>query len=400
MSVPVVPLKIARQLFLAGHGLLGDPSAPAPARLSRTAIKRTASIIEMLGFVQIDSINVVERAHHHIIWARWHSYRPPLLDALLRERVLFEHWTHDASLIPTRWFPHWRHRFERYRETSTWMRDRLGPDAPRIVSHVLERIRTEGPLMSKDFEEPKGKSGGWWDWKPQKAALEHLWRTGELSVAGRLNFHKIYDLTLRVLPEAAALPRSTDAEHIEWACSTAMERLIIATPREVASFWAAISFQKARQWCDAAAREGRIVPVQVDGSPSAPPHHAFALADWQTRAGRLPVVPRSVRLLSPFDPIIRDRRRALRLFDFDYRFEAFVPAPKRQYGYYTLPVLQGDRLVARIDPRLDRKPGTLDLRIWWEPGVKPSRARKQALDEAVTHYASFVGATTWNLHNA
>jgi uncharacterized protein len=337
----------ARRLLMQGLGLLSKPpllppTAPTPPTpptrpnpVSPAATRRLVSLLDQLGFVQLDSINIVERAHHHILWTRWPAYHPSMLDALYEQALAFEHWTHDASLIPVRFFPHWRPRFERYREAGAWMRERLGPDAPRVIASILERIGAEGPLMSKDFA-PAGvrraKAGGWWNWKPQKAALEYLWRTGKLAVARRVNFHKVYDLTGRVLPEVAGLPAPSPEAHIDWCCSTAIERLGIATPREISAFWNDPSLERTRAWCDAAAREGRIVPVTVDPPQGAKSrlYHAFAAADWKERLARAPEPTPVPRLLSPFDPLLRDRQRALRLFNFEYRFEAFTPAAKRK----------------------------------------------------------------------
>jgi uncharacterized protein YcaQ len=174
-----------------------------------------------------------------------------------------------------------------------------------------------------------------------------------------------------------------------------LERLVIATPKELAEFWAAIDPARAKAWCEAAVREGRIVPVLVEplNEGESKPRPAYALPDWERRLKRLPEPPPLTRLLSPFDPVLRDRARALRLFGFDYRFEAFVPEPQRRFGYYVLPVLEGDRLVGRIDPKFERAEGLLKVRrVYWEPGVRATRARVKSLQEAAERLASFIGA--------
>jgi uncharacterized protein len=390
----------ARALLMIGLGLAPRAAGGTPA---------VYDIIEHLGYVQLDSINVVERAHHHILWLRWPGYRPHMLEALYQERRIFEHWTHDASLIPVHWFGHWRPRFQRYRSASAWMQERLGPDSQRIIAQVLARVQEDGPLMARDFEAGSGISGNWWAWKPQKAALEHLWRIGELAITRRINFHKVYDITSRVFPEAHTMPAPDEAAHLEWACATAIERLGIATPRQLAGFWNAVPLHDVRRWCDAAARQGRIVPVQVEPAPpsgsrkkaAGKPLRAFAIAAWQQRLANIRSAedPGAMRLLSPFDPLVRDRTRALHLFAFDYRFEAFTPAARRQYGYYILPVLAGDRLVARVDPQLSRQKQELTVRVWWEPTLRPTRQRTAALEQAIAAYASFVGAEKWAIMN-
>jgi hypothetical protein len=271
---------------------------------------------------------------------------------------------------------------------------RIGTKPDKVLDQVRKRIASEGPLRSQDFEhDRKGKAAGWWDWKPQKAALEYLWFTGELMVTRREKFQKVYDLTERVLPNHASLAQPTEAEHIEWACRTAFERLVIATPKEIADFWHAITLPQARQWCEQAAQSGEIVAVTIAATNGEKPRASFALSDWQTRLRKLPPPPEQMRLLSPFDPVMRDRARVQRLFGFDYRFEAFVPEPQRKYGYYVLPILEGDQLIGRIDPKFQRIRDALEVRkVYWEPTVRVTKARKKKLDEALARLANLIGA--------
>ncbi|HWM92829.1 MAG TPA: crosslink repair DNA glycosylase YcaQ family protein [Thermoanaerobaculia bacterium] len=394
--VPAIPADTARRLLLGAQGLLDDPRGKVTA-------DRVYDLVERMGFVQIDSINVLERAHHLTLAARLQGYRPKLFDRLLeRDRRLFEHWTHDASAIPTVWYPHWRYRFESYRRKALehpWWLERVGPDYMAVIAGVRERLAREGPLMTRDFEDTRDDSVDrtWWGWKPEKAALEYLWRTGEAVIAGRVNFHKVYDLAERVLPEAHAAPQPDPEEHLDWACRTALDRLGVASPDEIAGFWRVVPLEDAKAWCARAAVEGDFAAVRVeavDGSV----RNAYAVPDWEARAAALPPAPARIRLLSPFDPILRDRRRTLRLFGFDYRFEAFVPAPQRRYGYYVLPILEGERLVGRLDPKLHREQGLLEVRkVWWEPGVRESQARRKKLETALDRLARFVGAERWSV---
>jgi len=382
---------------MGAQGLLSDPA--------RAATKAAVfELVRRMGFVQLDSINYVERAHHLTLASRLHAYRREHLARLLEhDRSLFEHWTHDASAVPTKWFAHWKPRFEWERErilnSSSWWRERMGDGHGSVLKHVRERIEREGPLRSQDFEhERRGGAAGWWEWKPQKAALEFLWRTGELTVVRRESFQKVYDLTERVLPEHHAAPRPTEEEHIDWACSTALKRLVVATPKELAEFWDAIDIESARVWCEEAARAGSITHVLVESADGTKPRAAYALNEWRRRLSKLPAPPARMRLLSPFDPVLRDRARAKRLFGFDYRFEAFVPGPKRVYGYYVLPVLEGDRLTARLDPKFERREGSLNVRcVYWEPGVRVTRQRRKELERAVARLAGFIGAERFTL---
>ncbi len=389
-SLPVIPAKSARRLLLAGQGLLADPAR-------RTTPAAVYKQIERMGFVQVDTINIVQRAHHHILLSRFDDYQPRMLTKLLeRDRKLFEGWTHDASVIPTVWLDYWLLRFKRFRETwqsHPWWRQRMGDEVDQVLAHVLDRIRRNGPLMSKDFQHDRREGdGAWWGWKPQKAALEVLWRMGELAVAGRNNFHKIYDLTERVHPRLVESVCPTEEEHIDWACRTALDRLGVATPGELAGFLGAIRPAEAAGWCKHAIRDGEAIEVMVESADDSKPSKALARPDWRKRLGRCPVPPERMRLLSPFDPVIRDRKRALRLFGFDYRFEAFVPAAKREYGYYVTPILEDDRLVGRLDPKLHRDQGLLSIRgLWWEPNIRVTKKRRLALDEAIGQFTSGIG---------
>lgn len=390
MNATLISTETARRLFLGAQGLLADPAR----KVARSTLTK---LIEQMGFVQLDSINYVERAHHLTLGSRLDAYKQEHFTHLIEtRRHLFEHWTHDAAAIPTTWFAHWKPRFADYeiKLRYRWLDARMGDKPAATLAHVRERIEREGPLRSQDFEhDRKGQSAGWWDWKPQKAALEYLWFTGELMVTRREKFQKVYDLTERVLPDAAKLAAPSEAEHIEWACRTAFERLVIASPKEIADFWHAITLAQARQWCEQAAKSGKLTAVLVESANGEKPRQSFALSDWQTRLRKLPDAPDRMRLLSPFDPVIRDRARAARLFNFDYRFEAFVPEPKRQFGYYTLPILEGEQLVGRIDPKFQREHGVLEVRkVFWEPTIKVTQTRKKQLDEALTRLANLIGA--------
>lgn len=397
----------ARRIWLRAQRL--DETAPFG-----DGPQATRAAVEHLGYVQIDTINVVERAHHLTLFSRMHDYQPRLLNQLLeKRRTLWEHWTHDASAIPTQWFAHWKHRFERYRtriRRHAWWKARLGDDPDRTIAAVRERIERDGPLQSRDFAHDRAKhrlpEDGWWGWKPAKAALEHLWRSGELAIVRRINFQKVYDLTQRVLPEHHARPASAHDEHVEWACVSALQRLGIASPAEIANFWNAIDLATARAWCNRGLQEKRVVEAVIaegQGAASGKPRRAFALAEDESALRRLdrscakdgapPADDQPMRLLSPFDPVLRDRQRTQRLFNFDYRFEAFVPAPKRRFGYYVMPLLQGERLVGRINPKFHRDRGALVIHgLWWEKRIKPTRARKTALDESLQRLAKFLGA--------
>ena len=385
--IPVLSNADARRLFLHLHGL-----GEAPAGAAKGA--ELAALIDRIGFVQVDSITTVERAHHMILFARRPAYRPKALKHLLeRDRLLFEHWTHDASVLPVHLFRYWRHRFARdaarlHDNWKKWFRD--GYEAQ--FDTILNRIAADGPVTSTDVGEGEARGrGGWWDWHPSKTALEWLWRTGALQITRRDGFQKVYDLTERVIPAAWNLPCPPVDEVVDWACSTALAHLGFATPGEIMAYWNAVTPQEARDWCRAEAGAGRLVEIAVtcaDGSH----RHSFARPDVMAAAAAAPAPPGRLRVLSPFDPALRDRNRAERLFGFAYRIEVFVPEARRRYGYYVFPLLEGSRLVGRIDMKARREAGVLQVRaLWPEAGVAFGAGRLGRLEAELGRIAGFAG---------
>ncbi len=383
--------RTARRLLLHLQGLGESPGG----KLDRPGL---LSLIQRMGFVQLDSISTVERAHHLTLHSRNRNYRREDLAALLEgDRCLFEHWTHDASAIPLSWFAHWKPRFVRMAtslEDSAWFRGRIGDDPSHVVARVLERITVHGPTMSRELaDEAGGRNEPWWGWKPAKAALEYLWWKGTIQVVRRQNFQKVYDLTERVIPGDVLNQDVSTGEHLDWACSSALDRLGTATPGEIAAFWDAVSPHDVRRW--AAANHHRLMTVEVQGFAAGAPKTSLAWTHVEDTLVHLSPPPASLRFLSPFDPVLRDRRRALRLFGFDYRFEAFVPKARRRYGYYVLPILEGDRLTGRASMKFHRSTGELAIEgLWWEPGIVEGKRRRAALDAALARLGRFLGATS------
>lgn len=374
----------ARRLFLDRHALVEPPNGPATGAALH-------DLIERIGFVQVDSINTVARAHDMILWSRRQSYRPPALKRLLeRDRSLWEHWTHDASILPVRLHGVWQHRFRRdeMRLRDNWQRwFREGHEAQ--LASILDRIARDGPVGTADVGEGEARSrGGWWDWHPSKTALEWLWRTGRLAITRRDGFGKIYDLTERVIPEAHRVP-VPEEEVCDWACRSALRQLGFGTSGEIAAYWNAIDPGAAKDWCRDALARGEVVEVEVEGALGQR-RKVFALngtfdAEPPEPTGRL-------RILSPFDPALRDRNRAAFLFGFQYRIEVFVPEPKRVYGYYVFPVLEGDRPIGRIDVKAWRDSGALRVRAFWpEAGVRLTRVRQGKLAAELDRLARFAG---------
>ena len=376
----------ARKLFLERQGL----SVSVRSKLSTNGLLET---IRALGFVQVDSINTVARAHHMILFARNQTYRTDQLTHLLEtERALFEHWTHDASVIPIEFFPYWRYRFERDKAAllDRWRKARH-EGFEEIFEDILAQVRRDGPTMARDIGTKRKTGRGWWDWHPEKTALEFHWRTGNLAIAGREGFQKVYDVTENVIPEGHREARVEEAAFIEWACRSALERLGMATSGEIAAFWDLVTPRESAEWCRASLASGALIEVLVESDGERKPTKAFALPDLPERLADLPEALDRIRVLSPFDPLIRDRKRCLRLFGFDYRIEIFVPEAKRQYGYYVFPLLEGDRFIGRID--MKHQKGVLTVTGFWpEPGVKMGKGRKAALEAELDRQRRFVGA--------
>ncbi|MCA0929750.1 winged helix-turn-helix domain-containing protein [Ruegeria profundi] len=385
MVLPRLDNRAARALFMDRHALAEKPSGGASGA-------DLLELIHRLGFVQLDSINTVARAHDMILFSRRPSYRAKNLKRLYeRDRALFEHWTHDAAVIPIEFYPHWHLRFQRdaallKSRWKNWRRDGF----EKQFDTVLQHIRDHGPVSSSDVgkDEKKG-SGGWWDWHPSKTALEFLWRSGALTVVGRSGFQKRYDLTERVI-ETHLCPgnlRCDVEETVDWLCNAALDRLGFATPGELAAFWDTVSVAEARQWSEKALTNGLLQEIEVtcaDGKLRK------LLARPDLIEAEVPSVPGRMRVLSPFDPMLRDRKRAERLFGFHYRIEVFVPAAKRSYGYYVFPLLEGDRMIGRIDMKAQRDQSVLKVSaLWPERSVRWSGARTKRLQSELDRVRRF-----------
>lgn len=383
MTRPLIDNQTARRLFLDRHLLLGPRSGPGKGA-------DLQQVIDDLGFVQVDSVNTLARAHDLILWSRRQQYRPPNLPRLMKTRGAFEHWTHDASVIPMTRFPVWRHKFARDKahmdaKWDAWRRDGFRDQ----LDAVMRQIADAGACSSMDVGENEDRtSGGWWDWHPSKTALEYLWRSGDLSVCHRRGFRKYYDLTERVIPPEHLNARVTQEEMVDWACRTALDRLGFATSGELAAFYAIATPAQAKAWCARALTSRTIIEADIQ-SHDGTLRRCFVLPEILNST---PPEPNArVRLLSPFDPALRDRKRAERLWGFRYRIEIFVPAPKRQYGYYVFPVMQGDRIIGRIDTRRDGD-RTLVTAFWPEQGIRMGKARVAALAAEIERVATFVGS--------
>jgi len=348
MTVERIGLPLARRIALAAQGFATPrPEAPGRAQLRRT--------VDRLHLHQIDSVNVLARAHYLPAFSRLGAYDRGDLDRLAwgprRERRLFEYWAHEASLLPFALQPLLRWRMaDADRGAAGWGRMRVYATERRAEAMaLLDRIRIDGPLAAADFESHKGQSG-WWEWSDTKRALEWLFWAGHITTAARRgSFERVYDLPERVVPaEVLAQPTPSDADAHRALIERAAAAHGIATSGDLRDYFR-LSPDQADPAIQALADEGVLIPVAVPGW-----RHA-----WLHRDARRPRRIETRALLAPFDPLVWARDRTERLFGFRYRIEIYVPAEQRQHGYYVLPFLLGDRLVARVDLKADRQAGRL-----------------------------------------
>ncbi len=366
----------ARRLWLHANGLSSAPTGKLDVM----------QIIRDLGFVQLDSIQVVSRAHHHIIWSRNNNYREPMLDRLLaKDRAVFEHFTHDASVIPMEFRPHWTRRYRQLeRKVRQWewhkgMLDRRGRN------HILQRIEEEGPLCTNHFDTKVQGERAMWRRPPHKLALDYMWYAGDLSTSHRQNFTKFYDLTSRVVPDHIRSDERSDAAQVDWLCAAALDRLGFATEGELQRFWDAVSRQEVNGWVERNAADLRPVRFETANGEW---KKAWSRPDIEAKLADAPSPTTRLRILNPFDPAIRDRRRLIQLFGYEYTIEIFVPAARRRWGYYVYPILEGDRFIARMEVQADRKSGVLTTgRLWVEPGVRWTAPRQGKLDAELQRLA-------------
>ena len=372
--------KDARRLWLAGHGLATNPTGPLDVM----------AIIRSLGFIQLDTIRNVTRAHHHIVWSRNQNYREPMLGKLLKtDRAIFEHFTHDASVLPMEYYPYWRRQFTRLGDkvrNAKWYRTGMTDED---VQAVMDRIRAEGALSTRDFDTKVEGEKEMWARPPHKKALDMLWYAGELTTCHRENFIKYYDLPERVVPDKHFLCQVSDDDQVHWLCANALDRLSFATPGEIQRFWDAVGAAEVKHWVEA--NTDQLVPVELQGADGSWTQ-AFAPMDIEARLGDAVKATSRLRIINPFDPAVRDRNRLLRLFGFDYRNEMFVPAKDRIWGYYVYPLLEGDRFVGRTEIKADRAKGVMTVhKLWRERQVRWTGARADKFDAELTRFARLAG---------
>ena len=362
----------ARRIALASQGFTDAPPTGA------VTMRHLRRVFDRIGLIQIDSVNVLQRAQYVPLYSRLGPYPMDLLDraAYRSPRALFEYWGHEASLLPVAHWPLMRWRMARAHEVAwKWMKT-IAQDQPDLVGWVLDEVRSRGPVSAAEVESdvPKRRTKDWgWNWSDVKAALEWLFWTGEVVTARRNGaFAREYDVPERVLPASVlAAPEPTEADARRELVRRAAVALGVAAEAELRDYFR-LPVEGFKEAVAELVEAGELVPVTVQG---------WKQRAYRHRDAKLPRAVRASALLSPFDPLIWERGRTERLFDFRYRIEIYVPAPKRVHGYYVLPFLHDERLAARVDLKADRQAGVLRVPgAFGEPGAPPSTVPALALE--------------------
>ncbi len=378
--------KQARKLALISQGL----HKKNPFGKGKNGVLKT---VQALSYVQIDTISVIERAHHHVLGTRVDNYAPKLLEQLhAKEKRILEYWGHAAAYLP----------MDDYRfcipQMNAWREGRIKwfPKDETVRKFCLDRIKAEGELMARDFKPPENhKSGPWWNWKPAKIALEQLFNEGELTIVRRQGFQKVYDLTERAIPSQIDTTPPTTAEFSRYLIARAMAAHGVVNEAEIKYLRRKVEHDVAgtlKQMLN----DGEIVEASIEGLPG----------NYYTTQQKLELLnkrisPKNIFFLSPFDNLIIQRKRTAQFFDFNYQIECYVPAPKRVFGYFCLPILWGDVFVGRMDTKADRKSKTFIIKNFFIEN--PDVDFEEFLDllvEEINNFAKFNGCDKVVLENA
>ena len=350
---------LARRVALAAQGF-GETSVAVPGT------RQLNLLLQRLALLQIDSVNVYERSHYQPVLARLGAYDKAGLDRVTYGRGVTEYWAHEASFLPVATLPLLQWRKDEYRAYYAARPDSWAASNGATLDWLRAELAARGPLRASEIEHESNKrQGPWWGWSDVKRGLETLFRQGDVVSAGRQRFERVYGLPAQVLPEsvldAAASVSRSDA--IAALVSQSARALGVGTLGDIADYFR-LKQADARSAVSRLVDTGELRPVTVAG---------WNREAWLHRDARLPRRLEAAALLSPFDPVVWRRERALRMFDFHYRIEIYTPQPQRTYGYYVLPVLIDDRIPARLDLKSDRQAGVLRVQAAWaEPNLEPS----------------------------
>jgi uncharacterized protein YcaQ len=390
MTELTLSLAAARALHLAAQGML----QPRRRKADKNDVMEA---IRAMGVLQIDTISVVARSPYLVLWSRLGDYDPAWLDQHLAEGRLFEYWAHEACFVPIEDYGLYRHRMLApeamgWKYPASWATEQAGE-----VAAVLAHIRANGPTRSSDFERSDGESGGWWQWKGEKRSLEVLFTSGQLMIARRHNFQRVYDLAERVHPEWHDGRLAPHDEVRRELVLRAVKALGVCKGAWIADYHRT---RPPHPDAEQLVAQGALLRARVTGWDAPVYIHPDHL-ELARRAAGGDLAPSLTAILSPFDPIVWDRRRALELFDFDYRLECYTPAEKRRYGYFTLPILRRGALVGRVDAKAHRRDGVFELKsVALEPGVRVSERFTDDIAAALVRCARWHGCAEVTLTQA
>jgi uncharacterized protein YcaQ len=394
MSPRVVPLRAVTMLFLERQHL-------ARPRATALTARRLIRFVEDVGGIQLDSINVLDRAHYLTVWSRFGPYDRAALDRLVyRRRLLFEYWAHAACLVPTSMLSRWRRAMLDYRVRHTGWSDWLRRN-PKVLGQVKTAVLANGPMGGADFDgrRPAGGARGWWSWRPVQHALHYLWMSGALTVHSRHHFHKRFDLMERAIPAVLACEAVSTDEFARWHVERSLHAMGAATEADLVGYLTFPRFEPGvrRKTVRAMIESGDIAEIEVEGRPGrwlALTRDLPALA----RAARAAAPSRGTTFLSPFDSLLWCRDRLTRLFAFDYRIEVYTPGERRVHGYYTMPILHDGHLIGRLDAKTHRMERRLEARhVYFEPWfangkLPPAGEGRVDPDETLTEVANALGS--------
>ncbi len=366
----------ARLVLLKSQGLLNSGFGKG-----KNAV---LAAIQHLGYVQIDTLSVVARAHHHTLWTRVPDYKENYLNELLAEdKTIFEYWSHAASYLPMSDYRFTLPRKKAYAEgKSHWFNQ-----DKKMNKYVLDKIKAEGALQSKDFEHKRDGAANWYEWKPAKQALEQLFMEGKLMVAKRQGFQKVYDLAERVLPEGIDSSYPSEKEYAEYLINNSIRSYGIVTENEMTYLRSGLK-SPLNKALKRLLKEGEVIEVKLEDVKDM----AFYTTSDKLKSIEKIKTRNDVHLLSPFDNTVIQRKRVERFFNFDYMIECYLPEPKRKYGYFTLPVLYNTNFVGRMDPKADRASQTFYIKsMHFEKNFIPDEKFNSAFVKTLNAFATFNG---------
>ncbi|WP_426816662.1 winged helix-turn-helix domain-containing protein [Winslowiella sp. 2C04] len=380
MSETELSLNTARKLHLAAQNLLKPPPRKA-------LYDDVAAAIRHMSLLQIDTIHVVARSPYLVLFSRLGAFPPEWLEMTLAEGKLFEYWAHEACFIPVEDYKLLRHRMLApanmgWKYNAGWVEQHQ-----QDIQQLMRHIEQHGPVRSADFSASPAQKPGWWSWKPHKRHLENLFTAGEVMVTERRNFQRVYDLRRRVLPEwDDDLHRLSEPDAVQQMVQNSMRSLGIFRAEWLADYYR-LKRVPVKPLLSQALERGEVVAVKVE-----------KLGIMYLHRGLLPLLEQPLlatasALLSPFDPVVWDRRRALELFNFDYRLECYTPEARRKFGYFVLPILHRGALKGRLDAKMLRKEQILQIKaVWLEAGVKVNASLVRDLTRTLNDFARWQGA--------